>query len=270
MRMRIRVSRFLLGLGEFIQTLPIVIMKPDDLVVFSRQSYAKPGDVESWSEDALVNAGLNAEEHDLLKTLTTQKGNLLLLGVGGGREAIPMAEMGFQVTGVDYIPAMVDRAKENATRRGVEIDGFVQEISKLDVPEAVFDVVWISKSMYSCIPTRARRVQMVQRIRSALKPGGEFVCQFQIWAGQENRSKAERLRQLIAASPIGNRTYEDGDKLWLNVEFVHVFRSEDEVRTELEEGGLDIAHIKFDESSIRGAAVAIKTDTQTSISKGKT
>ena len=258
MRMRTRFSRFLLRLGEFIQALPIVIMKPDDLVEFSRQSYAKPGDVESWSEDALVNSGLNAEEHDLLKTITTKAGNLLILGVGGGREAIPMAKMGFQVTGVDYIPAMVERAKENAIQRGVEIEGLVQEISQLDVPQAAFDVVWISKFMYSCIPTRARRVQMVQRIYRALKPGGEFVCQFQIGSGQDNRSKGERLRRLIAASPIGNRAYEDGDKLWLNVEFVHAFRSEDVVRSELEEGGLDVAHIKFNPASIRGAAVAVK------------
>ena len=258
MRMRIRFSRFLLRTGEFIQTLPIVIMKPDDLVEFSRQSYASPGDVESWSEDTLVDSGLNAEEHDLLERISPNKGNLLLLGVGGGREAIPMAKMGFQVTGVDYIPAMVERAKENAIQRGVEIKGMVQEISQLDVPQAAFDVVWISKFMYSCIPTRARRVQMVQRIYRALKPGGEFVCQFQIWMGQDNHSKAERLRRLIAASPIGNRAYEDGDRLWLNVEFVHVFRSEEEVRSELEEGGLDIVHIKFDPASIRGAAVAVK------------
>jgi SAM-dependent methyltransferase len=262
MRKRIRFSRFLLRMGEFIQTLPIIIMKPDDLVEFSRQSYAKPGDVESWSEDALVNTGLNTEEHDLLKRISNKKGNLLLLGIGGGREAIPMAEMGFQVTGVDYIPAMVERAKENAIQRGVKIEGMVQEISQLDVPQAAFDVVWISKFMYSCIPTRARRVQMVQRICSALKPGGEFVCQFQIWTGAENRSKAERLRRLIAASPIGNRAYEDGDKLWLNVEFVHVFGSDDEVRSELEEGGLDVTHIKFDSASIRGAAVAVKKPIQ--------
>jgi SAM-dependent methyltransferase len=258
MRLRIRFSRFLLRTGEFIQTLPIVIMKPDDLVEFSRQSYASPGDVESWSEDALVDSGLNAEEHDLLERISPNKGNLLLLGVGGGREAIPMAKMGFQVTGVDYIPAMVERAKENAIQRGVEIEGMVQEISQMDVPQAAFDAVWISKFMYSCIPTRARRVQMVQRIYRALKPGGEFVCQFQIWMGQENRSKAERLRRLIAASPVGNRAYEDGDKLWLNVEFVHVFRSEEEVRSELEEGGLDIVHIIFNPASIRGAAVAVK------------
>jgi SAM-dependent methyltransferase len=256
--MRIRFSRFLLRLGEFIQTLPIVIMKPDDLVEFSRQSYAKPGDVESWSEDSLVNAGLNAEEHDLLKRLSNTKGNLLLLGIGGGREAIPMAKMGFQVTGVDYIPAMVERAKENAIRRGVKIEGLVQEISKLAVPEAAFDVVWISKFMYSCIPTRARRVQLVQRVCSALKPGGEFVCQFQNWTGQDNTNKAERLRRWIAASPIGNRAYEDGDKLWLNVEFVHVFGSEDEVRSELEQGGLNISYVKFDPASIRGAVVAVK------------
>lgn len=258
MSYRIHIGRFFLRLGSFLQTLPVVIMKPVDLVEFSRQSYDKPGDVEGWSEDILVDSGLNDQERELINSVTKQTGQLLLLGLGGGREAIPLAKMGFQVTGVDFVPAMVERAIENAEKRGVHIDCLVQEISNLDVPEASFDVVWISRAMYSCVPTRSRRIKMIQQIACALKPEGEFICQFHSGVGWENEGKSERLRRIIAKSPFGNRSYENGDILWLNIEFVHIFTAEDEIRSELEAGGLGVTQINMDPASNRGSAICVK------------
>jgi hypothetical protein len=63
---------------------------------------------------------------------------------------------------------MVERARETAARRGLTIEGLVQEISQLDVPAGCYDVVWLSTAMYSCVPTRAKRVEMLQRIGRAL------------------------------------------------------------------------------------------------------
>ncbi len=259
MSIRIRLARFLMQLGEFIQSLPVVVMKPDDLVEFSRQSYAKPEDVEGWAEDSLVDSGLTAEESDLLAEVPAKTGNLLILGVGGGREAIPMAKMGFRVTGVDFVPAMVERAKENASRRGVEMEGIVQEISRLDLPANQYDVVWMSRAMYSCVPTRQRRVEMVRRIARVLKPGGYFLCQFH-WAPQPRSSGAGRLlRRLIALFSLGNLAYEEGDILWLKVEFVHAFGAEDAIRSELEEGGLSVLSVQTVLNTVRGRAVCVKS-----------
>src|SRR5665648_58326 len=223
LHLRIGLARFLLKLGAFIQTLPVVVMRPDDLVEFSRQTYAKPNDVESWAEDTLVDAGLSADELDLLAALPATTGDLLLLGVGGGREAVPPAKMGFKVTGVDYVPAMVDRARENLTRRGISMQGLVQEISQLGVPAATYDVVWLSRAMYSCIPTRARRVDMVRRIARSLKPGGFFLCQFH-WNPRIQPTRKEQLvRRMVAAGTLGNLHFQPGDMLWHNIEFVHAF-----------------------------------------------
>ena len=62
MNNRIKFSRFLFRLGAFIQSLQVVVLKPNDLVEVSRQSYANPGNVDSWSADSLVNTGLSADE----------------------------------------------------------------------------------------------------------------------------------------------------------------------------------------------------------------
>jgi SAM-dependent methyltransferase len=242
-------------------------MKPDDLVEFSRQTYARPHNIEAWSEDSLINAGLSAEEQELLDLavqggdgLRATEGDLLLLGVGGGREAIPLARMGFRVTGVDYVPALVERAVHNAAERGVQIQGLVQEISRLDVPAGAYDVVWLSRAMYSCVPTRTRRVAMVRRIARALKPGGLLLCQFH-WNPRPKTTRAGRLlRRLVALATLGNLAYEEGDVLWLRVEFVHAFSSLDRLRSELEDGGMGVLHIQTKPNSARGGAVCRKAE----------
>jgi hypothetical protein len=139
----------------------------------------------------------------------------------------------------------------------VQIDGLVQEISQLDVPADAYDVVWLSRGMYSCVPTRARRVAMVRRIARALKPGGLFLCQFHWRAHPRPRGKGELLRRLVALCTLGNLRYEAGDTLWLHVEFVHEFTSEGAIRSELEEGGLSVVRIRTDETT-RGSAVCRK------------
>ena len=172
MRPRITLARFLIQMGKFVESLAVMVMRPDDLVEFGRQTYTRPHNVASWGRSDLVERGLRPDETALLEKLPLKEGRLLLLGVGGGREAIPLARMGFDVTGVDFVPGMVELAKENAAQRGVRIEGLVQEISRLDVPASSYDVVWLCAAMYSCVPTRQRRVAMLRRIRQALRPGG--------------------------------------------------------------------------------------------------
>ena len=285
MSRRVNMAHALLHLGSFVQSLAITVMQPDDLVEFGRQTYSKSQNVDAWAEDALVDAGFNAEELEQLKAIPDKKGNLLLLGLGGGREAIPLARMGFRVTGVDYIPALVERAQENAAHRGVTIDGLVQEISFLDVPAGAYDVVWLSRELYSCVPTRLRRVGMVRKIAAALRPGGLFLCMFRWnpepqphWLQLETRPPnlegqgAITIRDLVinalrmrpdriilgAICTLGNLAYEAGDSLWQNVEFLHSFSSEHAIRSELEEGGLRIVEISTPSKCVRGCVVCEK------------
>lgn len=258
MNTRIKFARFLWRVGEFIQSLQVVVMKPDDLVEVSRQSYAKTDNVDSWSEDSLVNTGLSADEMTLLESVPVRTGDLLMLGVGGGREAIPLARMGFNVTGVDYVPEMVERAKVIAERHNTTIKGMVQEISRLEVPAESYEVVFLSRAMYSCVPTGARRVEMVKRIHHALKPGGYFLCQYQQNPKATPSRKVSFLRRLIAFFTLGNLQYEDGDMLWLNVEFQHAFPSKEAVLSELEEGGFSNVEFHISKISTRCGAVCKK------------
>jgi len=261
MRPRITLGRFLIRLGKFVESLAVMVMRPDDLVEFGRQMYTRPHNVESWGRPDLVNRGLNDAEIALLEKLPMKEGRLLLLGVGGGREAIPLARMGFDVTGVDFVPSMVEKAKENAAQRGVKIEGLVQEISELDVPAGSYDVVWLCAAMYSCVPTRQRRVAMLRRVRRALRLGGHFLCQFHWGTQYQHSPKVELARRLVAYLALGNLSYEPGDMLWHNIEFIHGFLSEEELRSEFEAGGFEVVHLHISDRMARGGAVLLKRET---------
>jgi 2-polyprenyl-3-methyl-5-hydroxy-6-metoxy-1,4-benzoquinol methylase len=267
MRPRIIFASFLIRLGGFIQSLALMVMRPNDLVEFSRQTYAGEKMVEGFGHQDLAYPILHLDEQTLLDKLPLKKGRLLLLGVGGGREAIPLAQKGFEVTGVDFVSAMVERAKKNAAQHGMKIEGLVQEISKIDVPSASYDVVWLSAAMYSCVPTRGRRIQMLQRISKALKPGGHFLCQFR-WNTRDGASRiGEFARKIVAFLMLGNLWYEKGDTLSNNMEFIHAFSQEDEIRSEFAEVGLEVLHLHIAEETLLGGAVLKKSLSQAPLLK---
>jgi len=255
MRPRIIFGQLLIRLGRFIQSLALMVMRPNDLVEFSRRTYARRSMVEDYCREDLMYSGLHPDEQELLGRLDLAEGRLLLLGVGGGREAIPLAKMGFEVAGVDFIPEMVEKAKKNAAQHGVQIEGFIQEISKIEVPTGSYDIAWLSAAMYSCVPTRSRRVEMLKKINNALKPGGHFICQFR-WATKDGPAHLwELVRKVVAVLTVGNLWYEKGDTLSNNIEFIHAFSQEDEVRSEFAEGGFEVIHLHIEEELLLGGAV---------------
>ncbi len=254
MSWRIRAARFLIRASRLIESLSAMVMRPDDLIEFGRQTYARPHRVAEWSHDDLVQEGLSPDEQILLKKLPLKQGRLLVLCVGGGREAIPLAQAGFAVTGVDFVAAMIEQAKANAEKAGLRIEGLVQEISRLDVPPESYDAVWLSAAMYSCVPTGQRRIAMLKRIRRALRPGAFFLCQFHC-GGEPLDPRRERLKRAFALLTHGNFTYEPGDMLWGDSEFVHRFQSEAELRAEFIAGGFAVEDLHIVEGLTRGDAI---------------
>ena len=208
MRPRIKIGRFLVRFGKFVQSLALMVMKPDDLDEYTRQMYSRSNHVDAWSGDEILNRGLYPREEKYLEHIPVKKGSLLLLGVGGGREAIPMAERGFEVTGVDFVPEMVKRAEENALKKGLKINGSVQNISELNFPDSTFDIVWLSYNMYSGVPTRKKRIRMLKKINKILDSNGYFLCQFFWYSKPGYPKKIENLRKDISpCRPSSSRSW---------------------------------------------------------------
>lgn len=260
MGLRIKSGKALIFLGEFIKSLAVVMMNPDNLIEFGRRSYSKPGAVSSFSDRKLLEDGLCMDEERMLKNTSLKSGKILVLGVGGGREAIALAKMGYEVTGTDFVEEMCNSALRNGEKAGVKFNVVTQEMSAPDFPPGSFDIAWLSVGMYSSIPSRKKRISFLKQINSILKPGGYFILQFH-WQDKKKFSPVkETLKGFLGIIFFGNFRYETGDSLWRDKEFLHFFHDEKLLRSELNESGMDINLLEIPDLVIRGNAVLHKRE----------
>lgn len=98
------------------------------------------------------------------------RGRVLDLAAGEGRNALWLAEQGFDVEAVEFSAVAIEKARELAAHRQVEV-AFTQAdlTSELDLAPA--DVVLLA---YLQLPRAAER-QVVRRAAALVAPGGTFL-----------------------------------------------------------------------------------------------
>ena len=104
-----------------------------------------------------------------------KKGDVVIdLGSGAGNDAfIARHETGEdgKVIGVDFTPAMIERARQNADARGFDNVEFVQgDIENMPLAENLADVV-VSNCVLNLVPDKNKVIKEIYRV---LKPGGHF------------------------------------------------------------------------------------------------
>jgi SAM-dependent methyltransferase len=114
---------------------------------------------------AKPNRFLVAEVADL------EPGRALDLACGEGQNAIWLATLGWQVTGVDYSEVAIAKARGRAERDGVDAEFVCADLVTYEPGSSVFDLVVV---LYLHIPSRERHV-VLDRATAALAPGGTFL-----------------------------------------------------------------------------------------------
>ncbi len=100
------------------------------------------------------------------------------MGCGSGRILIPLAEDGFDVTGIDQSPVMLDRAR--AALDGLQLEGSIQlmEGSMLDADRAAegpFGLVIFSLNALMHLPTVGEQRAALESALRALDPKGQLI-----------------------------------------------------------------------------------------------
>ncbi|MGE3619017.1 MAG: class I SAM-dependent methyltransferase [Acidimicrobiia bacterium] len=103
-------------------------------------------------------------------------GPVLELGVGTGRLALPLAERGLEVHGVDASAAMLDRcrAKPGADRLHLSL-GDMAELALVDPP--AFAVVLVAFNTLFNLPAEADQRRCLARCAALLAPGGALLVE---------------------------------------------------------------------------------------------
>jgi len=113
-----------------------------------------------WS--ALPNQFLVAEVGSL------QPGRALDVGCGEGRNAVWLAEQGWEVTAVDFSEVGIEKGREMAAHRGVAVTWVLEDLNRYEPPAGFFDLAIV---FYIHIPAEQRST-MLARTAGAVRPSG--------------------------------------------------------------------------------------------------
>lgn len=101
------------------------------------------------------------------------RGTCLCLAEGQGRNAVWLAQQGFDVTAMDQSAVGMARARDLAARRGVSVRTDVGGLADYDLGVERWDSI---VSIFAHMPQPLRRT-VHARVVAALKPGGTFLLE---------------------------------------------------------------------------------------------
>lgn len=110
----------------------------------------------------------------VLSHMNKEKLNILDLGCGPGLYTELFARKGYKVTGVDFSENSVNYAKQEADKKGLDINYLHQNYLELNVPDNTFDLVTLIYTDLGVLNPDERDI-LLGNIKKALKPGGIFI-----------------------------------------------------------------------------------------------
>jgi len=126
-----------------------------------------------------------AEPHYVFGTepnafLAAQKARLkpgqraLAVADGEGRNGVWLAEQGLDVLSVEYSLPAVEKAKQLAQARGVQLSFQIADVLTWTWPVQAYDIV---AAIFIQFASPADRTKLLQHLQDALKPGGLLILQ---------------------------------------------------------------------------------------------
>jgi SAM-dependent methyltransferase len=108
---------------------------------------------------------------DAIEALDVAPGRAVDLACGEGRNAVWLAQRGWQVTAVDFSSVGVARGRAGADAAGLSLDWVVADLATWPLGEAAWDLM---AHVYLHWPT-AEREPFLRRCAAAVAPGGVLV-----------------------------------------------------------------------------------------------
>lgn len=164
------------------------------------------GSVYSEAYDTLYQDKDYLAECNLLELVFRKHGihdvkTILDLGCGTGNHLIPLAQRGYEMTGVDSSKAMLTRAHHKAREQSLSVDLHEADLRTVNLGRT-FDAVLMMFAVLGYQTGNSDVLGALQAARQHLEPGGLFV--FDIWYGPAVLS--ERPSDRIKVISTGNST----------------------------------------------------------------
>jgi len=154
------------------------------------------------------------------------KGNVLDIGCGTGREAMALTKLGYNVFGIDISEKEIEIAKEEAHKEKLEINYNLCNGIDLEFNDEYFDYSIIWAQTYGNIYTKENRIKMIMENKRVLKKDGILCLSTHDYEFVKNNYKQYTKRNKFYP-------YSDSKCYW-------VLFTKEELTKEINETGLNI------------------------------
>lgn len=100
---------------------------------------------------------------------------ILDIGCGTGNVTIPLAEMGYHLTGLDMSPEMLSVAEEKARAAGLGINWLCQDMREMSLGNLQFNVVISMTDSLNYLSSADELQNVFKKVYTLLKDGGWFI-----------------------------------------------------------------------------------------------
>ena len=131
------------------------------------------GELNADEYDLLYNPGTTEAAIELLSEFALP-GRTLELAIGTGRVALPLAERGCRIEGIEASPLMVEKLRQKPGGHGIPVT--IGDMSEVKA-DGMFDFVFLIFNTLYNLTSQAAQVNCFRNAASMLAPGGAFLIE---------------------------------------------------------------------------------------------
>ncbi|MEL6190598.1 MAG: methyltransferase domain-containing protein [Bacteroidota bacterium] len=141
------------------------------------------------------------------------EGRILDIGCGQGRNALPLARLGYEVTGLDTSKVGVSQMTAVGTKEELSLVGLVEDMFVFDNYQD-FDFVLLDSMLHFTKKDRQKEIDWINTIFSKIEEG----C-YVVFCIPENKKIIQELEEMANSSPFMEKE--------LDISFEYTFSSEE-------------------------------------------
>jgi 2-polyprenyl-3-methyl-5-hydroxy-6-metoxy-1,4-benzoquinol methylase len=134
------------------------------------ENYGRKYDDESFTQGTSGECDFIEKELNYNKSL-----KIIDIGCGTGRHSIELAKRGYTVTGIDLSESQLERAREKAKAKNLQVDFQKRDARQLPFKEEFDLAMLICEGAFPLMETDEMNYEILRNAAAALKPGGKLI-----------------------------------------------------------------------------------------------